>query len=170
MFRAEKSGPIATRPSGGPYPTGLLRHTPPFRAGSAFRGPTLWRPLSGAGRMLAQPLRQRLEVGRASAAQEIRKLRGVNRRKRARLGSRRRPAPPGAAHPAKKYARFSHLTGDADASFWAIGATGEPGPIFCKLPVMTRSVSRRPFTLTASPSVGPSVTIFCSALLPSPTT
>src|SRR5947209_1722772 len=120
--------------------------------------------------MLAESLGQRLQVLLASAPQQVRELRRIDRRKVARLRRRRRPTSPGPSHPAKKYARFSHFTTDADASFWAIGATGEPGPIFCRLPVMTRSPSSRPFTLTASPSVGPSVTIFCSALLPSPTT
>jgi hypothetical protein len=63
-----------------------------------------------------------------------------------------------------------HLPSAALASLGMIGATGEPGPIFCRLPVMTRSVSLRPVTLTSSPSVGPSFTSFCSALLSAPTT
>ena len=51
------------------------------------------------------------------------------------------------------------------------GLTGEPGPIFCRLPTMMRSPSLRPFsTLTSSPSAGPSVTGRCSAFSPLPTT
>src|SRR5260221_8183884 len=44
---------------------------------------------------------------------------------------------------------------DAEASFCAIGETGEPGPIFCRLPVITRSFSARPVTLTESQKIGP---------------
>jgi hypothetical protein len=51
-----------------------------------------------------------------------------------------------------------------DASFGGSGATGDPGPIFCRFPVMTRSPSDKPVTLTESPSVGPNDTSFSSAL------
>ena len=58
-----------------------------------------------------------------------------------------------------------------DSSFNSIACTGEPGPIFCKLPVMMRSPSLKPLTtLTSSPSAGPSVTSRNSALSPAPTT
>jgi hypothetical protein len=51
------------------------------------------------------------------------------------------------------------------------GLIGEPGPIFCKLPTITRSPSVRPLvTLTKSPSIGPSVRSRSSALSPAPTT
>jgi len=68
---------------------------------------------------------------------------------------------------------FLILPSDAEASFCfgAIGATGEPGPIFLQIagddPVV---FGQAPVTLTESPSVGPSFTIFCSALLSGPTT
>src|SRR5258708_2185619 len=81
------------------------------------------------------------------------------------LRRRLRPPPPGAPHQTKDYAQVPHFASDAEASFCAIGETGEPGPIFCRLPVITRSFSARPVTLTESPSVGPSVTIFCSAFV-----
>ena len=49
--------------------------------------------------------------------------------------------------------------------------TGDPGPIFCRLPVMTRSPSRTPLTtLTSAPSPGPSCNGRNSALSPWPTT
>jgi hypothetical protein len=148
----------------------LLRHPRAFQVGGASRGRVSLGCFPASRRMLAEPFRQRLQVLLASAAEQVRELPPIDRRNRARFGWQRRPTPPGPSHPAKNDARFPHLTSDAEASFWPIGETGEPGPIFCRLPVITRSVSTRPFTLTASPSDGPSVTIFCSALLPSPTT
>ena len=120
--------------------------------------------------MLAEPSRQRLQILLLSTAEQIRELARIDRRKRTRLGRRRQPTSQGASQQTKDYTQVPHFASDAEASFCAIGETGEPGPIFCRLPVITRSFSARPVTLTESPSVGPSVTIFCSALLSGPTT
>src|ERR1700733_1709804 len=120
--------------------------------------------------MLAEPSRQRCQILLLSAAEQIRELARIDRRKRTRLGRQRQPASQGASQRTKDDAQVPHFTSDAEASLGTIGETGEPGPIFCRLPVITRSFSARPVTLTESPSVGPSVTIFCSALPSGPTT
>src|SRR3981189_354528 len=120
--------------------------------------------------VLAEPICQGLQIPLPPAEQQIQKLARIDRGKQAGLRRRLRPPPPGAPHQTKDYTQVPHFASDAEASFCAIGETGEPGPIFCRLPVITRSFSARPVTLTESPSVGPSVTIFCSALLSGPTT
>ena len=53
--------------------------------------------------------------------------------------------------------RWRGITCQLEAAFVSGSAcTGEPGPIFCRLPTITRSPSLRPFTtLTSGPSVGP---------------
>ncbi len=151
-------------------PSGLLGHSRTLRVGG-----TLTRRPGRALRVrrrsvLAEPSRQRFQILLSSRAEQIRELPRIDRRKRARLGRRRQPTPRGASQQTKDDAQAPHLRSDAEASFGARGETGEPGPIFCRLPVITRSFSARPVTLTESPSVGPSVTIFCSALLSGPTT
>ena len=120
--------------------------------------------------MLAQPLRQHLHVLFSAAADQLRKFVRIEHGNR--MGRRRRlqPAAGTPAHQAPDDAHGPHLAAGAETSFGTIGVTGEPGPIFCRLPVITLSVSARPVTLTASPSVGPNCTIFCSALLSAPTT
>lgn len=51
------------------------------------------------------------------------------------------------------------------------GETGMPGPIFCRLPVITWSPSATPLrTATWSPLTGPSDTMRWSTVLPLPTT
>jgi hypothetical protein len=151
-------------------PRGLLGHSRTLRVGGTL---TRWpdRALRVRRRsMLAEPSRQGFQIRLSSTAEQIRELPRIDRRKRTRLGQRRQPTPQGASQQTKDDARVPHFTSDAEASLGAIGETGEPGPIFCRLPVITRSFSARPVTLTESPSVGPSVTIFCSALLSGPTT
>jgi hypothetical protein len=72
--------------------------------------------------------------------------------------------------PFRRHLRLATSSCHPDCHFGGRGETGEPGPIFCRFPVITRSVSATPFALTKSPSAEPSVTSFCSALPSAPTT
>jgi len=120
--------------------------------------------------MFTQSLRQRLQVFLPTATDQLRKLARIEHGNRMCRRRRLQPAVGTPAHQAPNHTYRPHLAAGAETSFGTIGATGEPGPIFCRLPVITLSVSARPVTLTASPSVGPNCTIFCSALLSAPTT
>jgi hypothetical protein len=108
-----------------------------------------------------------LVCGRSESASKIRPDRS-----RVRPVHRARPSPiaPKTGEEAGVWFELPSFHFGSDASFGAIIATGDPGPIFCRFPVMTRSLSDRPVTLTDSPSVGPNDTSFCSALPSAPTT
>src|SRR3984885_11014469 len=106
--------------------------------------------------VFAQPLRHRFQILFPAAADQLRKFLRVEHGYRMRRWRRLQPAVGKPAHQAPDDARRPHLAAGAETSFGTIGATGEPGPIFCRLPVITRSVSAKPVTLMDSPSVGPS--------------
>jgi hypothetical protein len=119
---------------------------------------------------LAQPSRESLEVLLAAAPQQLRKFVRIDRGGVGDIWRDTCPSFPKYPQRSEYDSNASHFAAGADSSFGTIGATGDPGPIFCKFPVMMRSFSDRPVTLTDSPSVGPNDTNFCSALPSAPTT